>query len=172
MSEVDDRARVTPRRYRLKQWMYRGGRPGLLARLMNRLSAVQFSAGVLTMGHGVTLEVPGRRTGRLVSFPLVLADYDGGRYLVAMLGNETNWVRNVQAAGGLAVLRYGRTERVRLDLVEPGRRGAILRRYLDVAPGARPHLPVRRGAPLAEFDRIAGQFPVFEVTTVPDEPVR
>ena len=36
----------------------------------------------------VTLEVPGRRTGRVYSFPVVVAEYDGDRYLVAMLGEE------------------------------------------------------------------------------------
>ena len=30
-------------------------------------------------------------------------------------------------------------------------------------PGARPHLPVDRRAPLAEFERIAGQYPVFRI---------
>jgi len=59
--------------YRLKRWMYRGGRPGLLARAMNRVSALQFSAGILSPARAVTLEVPGRRSGRLISFPVVVA---------------------------------------------------------------------------------------------------
>ena len=42
------------------------------------------------------LEVPGRRTGKTISFPVVVADYQGGRYLVSMLGDGTNWVRNVR----------------------------------------------------------------------------
>jgi hypothetical protein len=92
-----------------------------------------------------------------------MTEYDGGRYLVAMLGPNTNWVRNIRAANGRAVLRHGRTEQVRLVEVEPADRAPILRRYLDVAPGARPHLPVRRGAPLAAFERIAADFPVFRV---------
>jgi hypothetical protein len=47
--------------------------------VMNRASAVQFAAGVLSPARAVTLEVPGRRTGRLVSFPVVVAEYEGGR---------------------------------------------------------------------------------------------
>jgi hypothetical protein len=47
--------------------------------------------------------------------------------------------------------------------VEATRRAAILRRYLELAPGARPHIPVDRKAPLAEFERIAAEFPVFQV---------
>jgi hypothetical protein len=80
-----------------------------------------------------------------------------------MLGANANWVSNVRAAGGHAVLRHGRRERVRLDEVQPGERAPILRRYLQVAPGARPHMPVDRNAQLAEFDRIAGDYPVFWV---------
>jgi deazaflavin-dependent oxidoreductase (nitroreductase family) len=143
--------------------MYRTGRPGALARVLNRISAIQFSAGVLSPAQAATLEVPGRRTGRLISFPVAVADYEGGRYLVSMLGNDSNWVRNVRAAGGRAVLRHGHREEVRLVEVGPGDRAPILRRYLEIAPGARPHVPVDRHAPLAEFERIAGQFPVFRI---------
>jgi len=147
--------------------MYRGGRPGVLAKAMNRMSAIQFSAGLLSPKRAVTLEVRGRRSGRIISFPLVVADYHGERYLVAMLGNGANWVHNVHAADGRAVLRRGGRENVRLEEVDPGARAPILRRYLAVAPGARPHLPVDRHAPLADFERIAAQFPVFRVCADP-----
>ena len=85
------------------------------------------------------------------------------RYLVSMLGNDANWVRNVRAARGRAVLRRRGREEVRLVEVAPADRAPILRRYLAVAPGARAHLPVDRHAPLAEFERIADQFPVFQI---------
>jgi len=150
--------------------MYRSGRPNRLARLLNRISAIQFSAGILAPNHWVTLVVPGRRTGRRISFPLVVADYEGERYLVAMLGQNANWVRNVRAAGGRAVLRHGRRQAVRLDEVDPGARAPILRRYLAVAPGARAHIPVDRGAPLEEFERIAAQIPMFRVTADQPDP--
>jgi quinol monooxygenase YgiN len=160
---TDHRQGMVQRLYWVKRWMYRSGRPGVLARVANRISAVQFSAGVLSPARAVTLEVPGRRTGHLVSFPVVIADYQGGRYLVSMLGNDANWVRNVRAAGGRVVLRRGGREQVRLAEVAPGDRPPILRRYLAAAPGARPHLPVDRHAPLEEFERIAAQFPVFRI---------
>jgi hypothetical protein len=110
------------------------------------------------------LEVLGRRSGRTISFPIVIADYEGERFLVAMLGEDANWVRNLRAAGGRAVLRHGRREDVRLEEVQVKSRPAILRRYLAVAPGARPHIPIDRHAPLGEFERIAPQFPVFRIT--------
>jgi hypothetical protein len=158
------------RLHRFDRWLYRGGHPNRLARMMNRVSAIHFATGLLARGGWVTLEVPGRRTGRTVSFPLVVADYDGERYLVSMLGKNANWVCNVHAAGGRAVLRHGRREAVRLEEVEVGARAPILRRYLECAPGARAHLPVDRHAPLAEFERIAGQFPVFRISAVRSEP--
>jgi deazaflavin-dependent oxidoreductase (nitroreductase family) len=156
--------------HRFDRWMYRGGRPNRVARLLNRISAIQFATGVLAPSNWVTLEVPGRRSGRTISFPLVVADYEGDRYLVAMLGQNTNWVRNVRAAGGRAVLRHGRREVVRLEEVDPGARAPILRRYLAVAPGARAHMPVDRRAPLEEFERIAVQIPVFRVTADTSNP--
>jgi hypothetical protein len=147
--------------------MYRGGRPGRLARVMNRQTVLAASAG-LAPRRLVTMEVRGRRTGRRISLPLVVADLEGERYLVAMLGRDANWVRNVRAAGGRAVLRHGRREAVRLEEVEVGARAPVLRRYLALAPGARPHLPVDRRAPLEEFARIADRVPVFRIR--PDRP--
>jgi hypothetical protein len=110
------------------------------------------------------LEVPGRRTGRTISFPVVVADYEGDRYLVSMLGDDTSWVRNVHASGGQAVLRHRQPEAIRLVEVGPAERAPVLRRYLECAPGARPHIPVDRRAPVAEFERVAAQYPVFRIT--------
>ena len=110
------------------------------------------------------VEVTGRRTGKTISFPAVIADYENGRYLVSMLGEDTSWVRNVRAAGGYAVLRHGGREPVTLDEVDAGRRAPILRCYLQRASGARAHIPVDYRAPVEEFEPIAAQYPVFRVT--------
>jgi deazaflavin-dependent oxidoreductase (nitroreductase family) len=147
----------------LRRWMYRGGRPNRLARGMNRLSALQFGAGFLAPPTWVTLEVVGRRSGRVVSFPLVVTVHQGQRYVVSMLGREVNWVANVRAAGGRAVLRHGNAERVRLVEVDPAETAPILRGYLAVAPGARAHLPVHRDDPLRDFELVAADFPVFRI---------
>jgi len=142
--------------------MYRRGGPNRLAALLNRVDALLGSSG-LGPNRLVALEVPGRRSGRLISCPVVVADYQGERYLVPMLGQDANWVRNVRAAGGRVVLRHGRSEAVRLEEVDPHSRAPILRRYLEVAPGARAHIPVDRHAPLLGFERIAARYPVFRV---------
>ena len=148
--------------HRLDEWLYRGGHPNGVARLLNRGWA-RFA----TLGVGparlVTLEVDGRRTHRTISFPVVVADYDGEEYLVSMLGTGTNWVKNVKAAGGDVVLSHRGRRRVHLEEVSVDQRAPVLRRYLDCAPGARAHFPIQPGAAIAEFERIAADYPVYRV---------
>ena len=146
----------------LKRRLYRGARPGLLARFLNRGFAALHASG-LGPDDWVTLEVVGRRSGRTISFPLVMTVLDGERYLVSMLGRDVAWVRNLKAAGGHAVLRHGRAEPIRLEELAIEKRAPILKDYLQRAPGARPHISVDKDAPLAEFERIAEQIPVFRV---------
>jgi hypothetical protein len=92
-----------------------------------------------------------------------MAEVGGERYVVSMLGDGVNWVRNVRAAGGEAVLRHGQREEVRLEVVAPERRAPVLKAYLGRAPNARTHVPVDKDAPLEEFERVAPRFPVFRV---------
>ncbi len=146
----------------LKKWLYRGGRPNWLATVVNRWTAAVHALGIAP-NYLVTLEVRGRRSGRTTSLPLVMAVVEGERYLVSMLGAEVDWVRNVKAAGGHVTLRHGRREEVRLEEVPADRRAPVLKAYLKRAPGARPHLPVHKDAPLSEFEQVAAQFPVFRV---------
>jgi hypothetical protein len=88
---------------------------------------------------------------------------NGERYLVSMLGQDANWVRNVRASGGKARLVHGIREQVRLVELETSQRAPVLKAYLQLAPGARPHIPVDKAAPIAEFEKIAARFPVFRI---------
>ena len=150
--------------YRGKQWLYRGQRPGWIAKILNRMWANAASKNIMPNGL-VTLEVIGRKSGRIISFPLVMVIVDGQRYLASMLGDNTQWVRNVRAANGKAVLRSGGREDVQLEEIPAGQRAPILKAYLQAAPGARPHVPVDKDAPLAEFEKIAAAFPVFRLAS-------
>jgi hypothetical protein len=68
----------------VKKWLYRGGRPNRLATVLNRcFAAIHALGGAPT--HWVTLEVRGRRSGRMISLPLVMAVVEGEHYLVSML---------------------------------------------------------------------------------------
>jgi deazaflavin-dependent oxidoreductase (nitroreductase family) len=146
------------------RWLYRGQRPNWIARMLNRAWAAVASSGIAS-NYLVTLEVTGRKSGRTVSLPVVVAVVAGQRYLVSMLGEHVHWVHNVRAAGGRAVLRSGGREEVHLEEVPADQRAPILRAYLQRAPGARPHLPVNKDAPLAEFDKVTAAFPVFRVAS-------
>lgn len=149
----------------LKRWMYREGRPNLLAKILNRGWAIIHSLGIFP-NWLVTLEVVGRKSGKMTSFPLAMTVMNGERYLVSMLGEETNWVRNIQAAGGKARLVHGISEQVLLEEVDVSQRAAILKAYLQDAPGARPHIPVSKDAPILEFEKIASKFPVYRLETI------
>ena len=82
-----------------------------------------------------------------------------------MLGEGTNWVQNVKAAGGRARLQHGISEQILLKEVDVNQRAPILKAYLKDAPGARPHIPVDKDAPLSEFEKIASKYPVFKLET-------
>ncbi len=146
------------------RWLYRGQRPNWIARILNRASAAVASSGVAS-NYLVTLEVTGRKSGRTISLPLVIAVVDGQRYLVSMLGDNVQWVRNVRASDGRAVLRSGAREEIQLEEVPVDQRAPILRAYLQQAPGARPHVPVNKNAALAEFQKVAAAFPVFRLAS-------
>ncbi|HET7519561.1 MAG TPA: nitroreductase/quinone reductase family protein [Actinomycetes bacterium] len=79
---ASDRYRPPPRLYARLQWL------GFALTWLG-----------LSPRYVVTLEVPGRRSGVTRRTNLVLAEHDGERYLVALAG-ESQWVRNVGAAGG------------------------------------------------------------------------
>jgi deazaflavin-dependent oxidoreductase (nitroreductase family) len=147
----------------VRRWLYRQRHASRLARLLNGAQARLAAAGVGPRWL-VMVEVTGRRSGKTISFPAVIADYGNGRYLVSMLGEDTNWVRNVRASGGHAVLRHGGREPVTLQEVDAECRAPILRCYLQRAPGARAHIPVDYRAPVEAFEPIAPHYPVFRVT--------
>ncbi len=81
--------------------------------------------------------------------------------------SKRKWVRNVRASGGKAVLRSGGREDVRLEEIPADQRAPILKAYLQTAAGARPHVPVDKDAPLAEFEKIAATIPVFRLGSNP-----
>ena len=98
-----------------KRWLYRGQRPNRMARILNRAWAAVASSGVAS-NYLVTLEVTGRKSGRIVSLPLVMAVVDGERYLVSMLGdNGSGFITYGQPVeerfSGVAVVRRSSSKR-------------------------------------------------------------
>ena len=150
--------------WRLKQWLYRGKRPNWIAKILN--GAIANSASKSVSPDGVAaLQVIGRKSGRIVSFPVVVTVIDGQRHVASMLGEDAQWVRNVRASGGKAFLCSGGYEDVQLEEIPVNQRAPLLKAYLHAAPGARPHVPVDMDAPIEEFEKVAADYPVFRVTS-------
>lgn len=144
------------------RFFYRDWHPTRFGRLWNgamaRLSGLGLTPPIL-----ITLQVRGRSSGLLRSTVLVPAEYEGHRYLVSMLGEGSEWVRNVRAAGGEALIKRGVSRPVRLAELPAGERAPILKAYCQVATSGRQHLPVPYDAPVAVFEQIASRYPVFRI---------
>ncbi len=138
--------------------------PGWFTRnVFNKAIAGLTGLGVSIMGSRV-LEVKGRKSGQWRSTPVNLLDVDGDRHLVAPRGN-TQWVRNMRAAGG-GRLRLGRkTEDFKATEVPPAEAVPILRAYLKKwkwEVGAF-FAGVGPDSTDAELARIAPDHPVFKL---------
>jgi deazaflavin-dependent oxidoreductase (nitroreductase family) len=141
---------------------YRDWRPTRLGRVVNGAWAWLSGLG-LTPRVLLTLQVRGWRSGRLRTTVLVVARHDRQRYLVSMLGEGSDWVRNVRAAGGAAFAKRGRARPVKLTEVPVSARGPILKTYCHAATSGRHHFPVPHNAPVSEFDAVAERYPVFRI---------
>jgi deazaflavin-dependent oxidoreductase (nitroreductase family) len=146
----------------LLRLFYRDWRPTRIGRLVNRMASWWYLLGRSPREMAV-LEVRGRTSGRRRSTPVVVATVQGNRYLVSMLGAESDWVKNVEAAHGDAVLRQGRARPVHLVGVPPAARAQVLSEYVRVATSGRHHFPVSVGAPLSQFQSIADRYPVYRI---------
>lgn len=140
---------------------YRNWRPTRMGRWVNRV-ATWWAASGLSPTEAV-LEVPGRKSGKRRTTPVVIATVDGSRYLVSMLGTKSDWVKNVEAADGAAALRQGRRRPIHLEPVPVAERAPMLCEYVRVAVSGRQHFPVAVDAPLAEFEALAEHYPVYRI---------
>ena len=80
-----------------------------------------------------------------------------------MLGERSDWVRNVRAAGGEAFIKRGRSRPVVLTEIAPQERAPILKAWCQVATSGRHHLPNPHDAPVSAFEEIAADYPVFRI---------
>jgi deazaflavin-dependent oxidoreductase (nitroreductase family) len=141
---------------------YRNWRPTHLGWWVNRFACWWSGLG-LPPRFQAALEVRGRTSGRRRSNPVVIATVESKRYLVSMLGPQSDWVKNVEAAHGDAVIRQGRRRHVHLVAVPSEQRAPILREYVRIASSGRQHFPLSVAAPLSDFEAIAGQYPVYRI---------
>jgi deazaflavin-dependent oxidoreductase (nitroreductase family) len=132
-------------------------------RVFNPLVAGLTRLGVSVWGSRV-LEVRGRTSGEPRRVPVNLLTLDGRRYLVAPRG-ETQWVRNLRAAGEGQLLLGRRREPFTAIELRDAEKEPLLRAYLrrwkwevgQFFDGVGPD------SPAAELERIAPEHPVFRI---------
>lgn len=66
----------------------------------------------MPLGPNRVLTIRGRRSGRAHHVPLAVTEVDGRRWVIGTFG-ETNWVRNLRAAGDAELEIGGKRRRVR-----------------------------------------------------------
>jgi deazaflavin-dependent oxidoreductase (nitroreductase family) len=133
-------------------------------RVFNPAVALATRLGLSLQGSRV-LAVRGRTTGEIRTVPVNLLHHDGGRYLVAPRG-ETQWVRNLRAAGGSASLRVGRKEEaISTAEIADEDKVPVLRAYLDRWGWEVGQFfeGVDKNASDAQLAAIAPDFPVFRL---------
>jgi deazaflavin-dependent oxidoreductase (nitroreductase family) len=141
--------------------------PGGGTAVFNMLVAGATRLGVSVWGSRV-LRVRGRASGEWRSTPVNLLSHQGTSYLVAPRGN-TQWVRNLRAAGEGELVRGRNARRFRATELADADKPAVLRAYLrrwsfevggffdGVGPDSSD----------AELLRIAPGYPVFQVAESP-----
>jgi len=144
------------------RYFYRNWRPTRFGRLWSRAYAWVSGLG-LTPKVLITLQTKSRSDGGLCSNVLAGAVYEGNRYVVSMLGNDSEWVKNVRAAKGRAFIKRGRSRAVVLTEVPAEKRAPILKAWSQIATSGRQHLPVPHDAPLSAFEAIAADYPAFRI---------
>lgn len=145
--------------------------PGFYRRLQS--VAPLFRKLGMTPDYVVDLEVPGRRTGVPRHTLLVQVVVAGERHLVSLAG-ESEWVRNVRAAGGDVVLTHRDQRRpAHLTEVPVDERATVIHAYIHrLSPRGRPmvragearhYFGLEPDASEEQIATIASRYPVFRI---------
>jgi deazaflavin-dependent oxidoreductase (nitroreductase family) len=76
-----------------------------------------------------SIQIRGRKSGKLYTMPVLPLDYQGKRYLVAPRG-DTHWARNLRAAGTGELRGKGRTEHFTAVEIPTSERRPLVDAYL------------------------------------------
>ncbi|HVX45368.1 MAG TPA: nitroreductase family deazaflavin-dependent oxidoreductase [Mycobacteriales bacterium] len=140
---------MTARKYR---------KPPLMMRLVGNRMAPRFGGKVVSR-----LTVTGRTSGQPRTTPVSTIEHDGAEYLVAAFG-DTDWSRNLRAAGSGELHQQGRTRRITTTEVAAADRPPILAAY-RAAYDKMPNVASTFRALPDPADH-----PVFRITGTPDSP--
>lgn len=113
------------------------------------------------MGRAQTLTTTGRRSGSPRSVPVSPMRLDGTEYLVAPYG-EVSWVLNARANPDITMSKGSQVRRCQLVEITDSA-AAVVKAYWDKESYPRRYMDVPGDASVADFEVVAGRFPVFRV---------
>ncbi len=118
----------------------------------------------LSMRGSRILAVRGRKSGEWRTTVVNLLNHDGQRYLVAPRGN-TQWSRNVRAAGGGELRLGSKREEFRVEELADGAKLDVIRAYLKLwkMETGKWFDGVTHESPDDEIRRIAPDHPAFRI---------
>ncbi len=131
--------------------------------IVNPLIASATRLGLSLRGSRI-LAVRGRKTGEWRTTPVNLLNYEGQRYLVAPRGN-TQWSRNVRAAGGGELRLGSKREEFRVEELLDDAKLDVIRAYLKLwkMETGKWFDGVTHESPDADVRRIAPDHPAFRI---------
>ena len=106
------------------------------------------------------LTVPGRKTGRFYTKPVVLIEGGGNLWLVAPYGN-VDWVKNARSAGEVTLSQGKNRQTWLIRELPPAEASLILKDYLRKYPITAPFFAASADSPLDDFKSEAKAKPVF-----------
>ena len=113
-----------------------------------------------------TLEVRGRKSGVMRRVPVTWVQVADERYLVAMMGEESDWVHNARATGGHVTFKRGHRRQAVLEELAVGERAPIIQAWYKRTGSSTPrgYVGLEPDAPLEAFEEISPRWPVFRIT--------
>jgi len=159
--------RIEPRRYAMSTQIESPARAPRFVGVFSPLAQRLLGAGI-PLGPNALITIRGRKSGIARTNPVALVEIGGKRWVIGTFG-ETNWVRNLRAAGEATMTVGRRHEEVRADELSSSEATAFFRDVL--APYVR-RIPFGRlmlGSVLGAKDILedpaaaAEQRPVFEL---------
>jgi deazaflavin-dependent oxidoreductase (nitroreductase family) len=136
--------------------------PTALERAFNRVFGLLVGLGI-GFSHNYLLEVRGRKSGKIHSTPINLLEFGGKRFLVAPRG-RTQWVRNAEAAGVVALKKGKIKLQFQLRAIPDVDKPEILKAYLDnFKREVQRYFPVAADSPVQAFTPLLQNYPAFEL---------
>ena len=126
----------------------------------NMVMSALARAGLVPRSYLLTTQ--GRKTGRPRTNPVIPVEHDGRRWLVAAYG-PVSWVHNARASGRVKLTRRRDTRDYTIREVAAREAGAVLQRYIRLAPATRPYFQANKDSPVEDFVTEADRHPVLEL---------